>query len=56
MEQWLGCFTLPRLAFVGWESGRFDPRLEGHEVNITDAKLKGAPKYSTGLGQPRPDD
>jgi hypothetical protein len=34
----------------------YNPRLEGYEVNITDAQLKGAPKYSTGLGQPHPDD
>jgi hypothetical protein len=25
----------------------YNPRLEGYEVKITDAQLKGAPRYST---------
>jgi hypothetical protein len=39
-----------------WSLLTDNPRLEGYEVNITDAQLKGPPKYSTGPGQPRPDD
>src|SRR6201982_22248 len=39
-----------------WSLLTYNPRLESYEVNITDAQLKGAPKYSTGVGQPRPDD
>ena len=30
-----------------WSLLTYNPRLEGYEVNITDAQLKGAPKYST---------
>jgi hypothetical protein len=30
-----------------WPLLTYNPRLEGYEVNITDAQLKGAPKYST---------
>jgi hypothetical protein len=25
----------------------YSPRLEGYEVNLSDAQLKGAPKYGT---------
>ena len=43
-----------------WSLLTYNPRLEGYEVNITDAQLKGAPKLQharkLGLGQPRPDD
>src|SRR5436189_6350453 len=28
-----------------WSLLTYNPRLEGYEVNITDAQLKGAPKY-----------
>ena len=30
-----------------WSLLTYNPRLEGYEVNISDAQLKGAPKYST---------
>ena len=30
-----------------WSLLTYNPRLEGYEVNITDAQLKGAPKFST---------
>jgi hypothetical protein len=30
-----------------WSLLTYNPRLEGYEVNITDAQLKGAPKYGT---------
>jgi hypothetical protein len=29
-----------------WSLLTYNPRLEGYEVNITDAQLKSAPKYS----------
>jgi PRC-barrel domain len=30
-----------------WSLLTYNPRLEGYEVNISEAQLKGAPKYST---------
>jgi PRC-barrel domain len=30
-----------------WSLLKYNPRLEGYEVNISDAQLKGAPKYTT---------
>ena len=30
-----------------WSLLTYNPRLGGYEVNITDAQLKGAPKYTT---------
>ncbi len=30
-----------------WSLLTYNPRLEGYEVNISDAQLQGAPKYST---------
>jgi hypothetical protein len=30
-----------------WSLLTYNPRLEGYEVNISDAQLKGAPKYTT---------
>jgi PRC-barrel domain len=30
-----------------WSLLTYNPRLEGYEVNITDAQLSGAPKYGT---------
>jgi hypothetical protein len=30
-----------------WSLLTYNPRLGGYEVNITDAQLKGAPKFST---------
>jgi hypothetical protein len=30
-----------------WSLLTYNPRLEGYEVNITDAQLKGAPKFNT---------
>ena len=30
-----------------WSMLTYNPRLEGYEVNISDAQLKGAPKYSS---------
>jgi len=42
-----------------WSLLTYNPRLEGYEVNISEAQLKGAPKYNThekGLGQPHSDD
>jgi hypothetical protein len=34
-------FSLP------WSMLTYNPRLEGYEVNISDAQLKVAPKYSS---------
>jgi hypothetical protein len=31
---------------VPWSLLTYNERLEGYEVNISDAQLKGAPKYS----------
>jgi PRC-barrel domain len=30
-----------------WSLLTYNPRLEGYEVNISEAQLKGAPKYNT---------
>jgi hypothetical protein len=30
-----------------WSLLKYNPRLEGYEVNISDAQLQGAPKYTT---------
>src|SRR6478736_724045 len=30
-----------------WSLLTYNPRLEGYEVNISDAQLKGAPKFNT---------
>jgi PRC-barrel domain len=30
-----------------WSMLTYNPRLEGYEVNISDAQLRGAPKYGT---------
>jgi hypothetical protein len=30
-----------------WSLLTYSPRLEGYEVNLSDAQLKGAPKYGT---------
>ena len=36
-----GYYPLP------WSLLTYNPRLEGYEVNISEAQLKGAPKYGT---------
>jgi sporulation protein YlmC with PRC-barrel domain len=35
------CYPLP------WSLLRYNPRLDGYEVDISDQQLKAAPKYST---------